>query len=128
ERGDRVALLSENRPEWAWVDYALLSIGVWTVPIYATLPAPQVAFIVRHSGARVLFVSTADQLEKVLSVRAELPELEQVVVLDTPPFLAAGVTRLEDLLREGAAAAPPEAEFRAEALQAKPDDVATLIY
>src|SRR5690606_2196874 len=53
-RGDHVALLSENRPEWAWVDYALICSGILNVPLYPTLPGPQAAAILEHSGARVL--------------------------------------------------------------------------
>ena len=72
-RGDRVAILSENRPEWAMTDYACLAARAADVPIYPTLPARQAEYILRDSGAVALVVSTAAQLEKVRGVRARLP-------------------------------------------------------
>ena len=74
---NNVALLSENRPEWAWVDYACLSIHCADVPIYPTLPAGQVSYILRDSGASAIFVSSRAQLEKVLALRSPdvLPSL-----------------------------------------------------
>jgi len=60
--GDRVAILSENRPEWMIADFASLLLGAVTVPIYATLTAEQTAYILRDSGARVIFLSSEAQL------------------------------------------------------------------
>ena len=77
--GDRVAILSENRPEWAIADYACLAARCTDVPIYPTLPAKQAEYILRDSGAVVVLVSTAAQLEKVLAVRAGLPALRHVI-------------------------------------------------
>ncbi len=125
-RGDRVALLSENRPEWPLADYALLCTGAWTVPVYSTLPAGQVAHIVGHSQARLAFVSTAEQLEKLLEVRSRLPKLETIVLFDETA--AAGVLHLSELLEVGHSSGSSEKEFRQRAQSAKPDDVATVIY
>ena len=80
-RGDRVAILSENRPEWTIADFASLLLGAVTVPIYATLTAEQTAYILRDSGARVIFVSSETQLQKVLSIRDQTL-LEKIVVMD----------------------------------------------
>ena len=60
--GDRVAILSENRPEWAMADYAILCAGAWSVPIYPTLPSGQIAALLQNCAARAIFVSTAEQL------------------------------------------------------------------
>jgi long-chain acyl-CoA synthetase len=128
QRGERVALLAENRPEWAWTDYALLCRGLLTVPLYPTLPAPQIAYIVRHAGARVLFVSTPAQLEKVFEIRSELPALERIIVFDDVPAHQPNVMTLAELMQFGETQAVSDAEFRAEAQRAQPDDVATLIY
>src|SRR5882762_72080 len=68
-KGDRVAILSENRPEWAITDFATLSIGAADVPIYATLIAEQAAAILKDSGARIAFVSSKEQLEKLLAIQ-----------------------------------------------------------
>src|SRR5947209_3584793 len=80
-KGDRVAILSENRPEWAMTDFACLALGVVDVPVYPTLTAEQTAYILRDSGARVAFVSTADQLRKVQSIQ-HATALERVAVMD----------------------------------------------
>jgi long-chain acyl-CoA synthetase len=127
-RGDRVGLLSENRPEWAWVDYALLCSGVLTVPIYPTLPASQIAYILRHSGCRAVFVSTSEQLAKAQQIRDELPELERVIVFDAGARNDSRVLTLDEVLTHGRQQGVSEAEFRAEAQRAQPDDLATLIY
>jgi len=129
ERGDRVAILSENRPEWAIADYAVLGLGGVTVPVYATLPANQVAYILENSGARVIFVSTPEQARKVLEVRDGLPSLERVVAFDDPGA-AAGVERFRDLLDAGRDAIErgEAGSFREAAQRVGPDDVATLIY
>ena len=76
--GDRVAILSENRPEWAFTDYACLALGAADVPVYPTLPAKQVAYILRDSGAKVVCVSTKAQLAKLDSMprQEEVPALE----------------------------------------------------
>jgi long-chain acyl-CoA synthetase len=127
-RGDHIGLLAENRPEWAWVDYALLCTGMVIVPLYPTLPAPQAAAILRHSGVRLLFVSTAAQLAKVQEHRAELPALERIVVFDDVASDDASVEVLREFRARGADALPTERAFRAEAKRARPEDVATLIY
>jgi long-chain acyl-CoA synthetase len=80
EAGDRVGILSENRPEWAIFDYAALCLGAVTVPVYPTLPAEQVAHILRDAGVRGLAVSDRGQASKALS--ADLPEIEWVTVFD----------------------------------------------
>src|SRR5690349_12728484 len=67
--GDRVAIMSESRPEWLMTDLALLAAGAVTVPIYPTLTAPQARYILTDSGARMAVVSTAEQLEKVQQVQ-----------------------------------------------------------
>jgi long-chain acyl-CoA synthetase len=128
ERGDRIGLLAENRPEWAWVDYAALCTGMLTVPLYPTLPAPQIAFILRHAACRVLFVSTQDQLNKVREAAAELPEIERIIVFDEVVAADAKVRTLADAMQYGRTQDWPEPEFLAEAKSAQPDDVATLIY
>ncbi len=82
EKGDRVAILSENRPEWAYADLATLCAGAVDAPIYATLTAPQVLYILNDSGAKVVFVSTAAQLQKVQEVRAQAPMLRHVIRME----------------------------------------------
>ncbi|MEK7798299.1 MAG: AMP-binding protein, partial [Acidobacteriota bacterium] len=83
-RGDRVAILSENRPEWTAFDHAVLNLGAVVVPIYPTLLTDQLHYILDNSQARVLVISTSAQMEKVLPVLASLPDLEKLVILDAP--------------------------------------------
>ena len=82
EAGDRVALLSTTRLEWTLVDYAVLSIGAVTVPLYHSNTADQVAWVLRHSGAKVAVVEDAGQLEKVQGALPHLPNLGRVVLLE----------------------------------------------
>jgi long-chain acyl-CoA synthetase len=125
--GDRVAILSENRPEWAIADYACLAARCTDVPIYPTLPARQAEYILRDSGAAALLVSSAAQLEKVLAVRGRLPALRHLVAFD-PTARAPGVLGFEELLACGRSALARYPDWRAHALGATADDLATLIY
>jgi long-chain acyl-CoA synthetase len=127
-RGDRVALLSENRVEWAIADYALLCSGALTVPIYATLPANQITHIVRDAGIETAFVSTKEQLAKIVEVRTEVPGLRKIVTFDETGSTEADVMTMPAFLELGRANDTGENEFRREAMQARPEDVATLIY
>ncbi|CAN5655710.1 AMP-dependent synthetase/ligase [soil metagenome] len=130
-RGDRAAILAENRPEWALADYACLSAGIVGVPVYATLMPDQVRYILADSAVRAVFVSDAEQLAKVQQVRSELEALDLVVVFDPPPgSLPEGVVSWADLLAKGRAGGSddsPEA-FMEEALSARPSDLATILY
>jgi long-chain acyl-CoA synthetase len=125
--GDRVAILSENRPEWAIADYACLAARCTDVPIYPTLPARQAEYILRDSGAAALLVSSAAQLEKVLAVRDRLPALRHLVAFDAAAR-APGVLGFEELLACGRSALARHPDWRAHALGAAADDLATLIY
>src|SRR5205809_2995929 len=86
-RGDRVAILSENRPEWAIADFACLTAGMTDVPIYPTLPADQIAYILKDSGAAAIFVSNKAQAEKIREIRSQLPALKSVIGFDEIPGL-----------------------------------------
>ena len=125
--GDKVALISENRPEWTITDLAVLASGAVTVPIYTSLTADQIKFIVRDSNARMIVCSNRDLWHKVEAVRAELPELEQAFLMekDAPP----GVLTLEEAIEMGKrqAGVSPEA-FESRALAVKPEDLASIIY
>ena len=126
--GDRVAILSENRPEWAVVDYATLALGAADVPIYPNLPADQVAYILRDSGACVAFVSNPDQAAKVVAARSACPALRHVISFGSPTN---GVDRSIDMLETAGATADNGGQrdaFRQRALKVRPDDLATIIY
>jgi long-chain acyl-CoA synthetase len=125
--GDRVAILSENRPEWAIADYACLTARCTDVPIYPSLPAKQVEYNLCDSGAVAIFVSTRHQLEKVQSLRQRVPGLRHVIVFEgeaTEP----GVLSLDQVCGRGRAARSRRPSWKSEALQVEPEDLATLIY
>jgi len=129
--GDRVAIVSENRPEWALSDYACLTSRTTDVPIYPTLTAKQTEYILRDSESVAVFVSTAAQLDKVLEVKGNLSGLKYVIVYDSAAVAqrrGEGIVSLEAVEAKGRAAAPKHPKWRAEALEARPDDLATLIY
>ncbi|HYL55279.1 MAG TPA: long-chain fatty acid--CoA ligase [Gemmatimonadales bacterium] len=125
--GDKVAILSETRLDWTLADYACLCIRATDVPIYPTLPANQVEYILRDSGAAAVFCSTAAQVEKIQSVRAGLPALRNVIVFD-PAAAGGGVIALADVEKKGKAAAAKYPRLKDDALTVRPDDLATLIY
>jgi len=121
-KGDRLAILSENRLEWAVADFASLLLGVVVVPIYSTLTAQQSAHILRDSGARVVVVSTVKQLEKVLSIKDQTA-VERVVVMD--PVETAAAAPMRQWMREG-----PGLDLKLEACARAigADDLASIIY
>ena len=125
--GDRVAILSENRPEWAVADYACLAARCTDVPIYPTLPTKQAEYILRDSGSVAVLVSSAAQLEKVLAVRDRLPVIRHVIALDHPAPQR-GVLGWEEVLARGRAARQRYPDWRPAALQIAPEDLATIIY
>jgi long-chain acyl-CoA synthetase len=128
-RGDRVALLSENRYEWVVADLAILGLGAVTVPIYATLTPEQCRAILADSEARAVIVSNAAQLSKIRAVGRTLPRLEFTIPMD--PGLADGpVERSWDLVigRGTLARGADPLLFRAEADFTQPADLATIIY
>jgi long-chain acyl-CoA synthetase len=126
--GDRVAILSENRPEWLIADWACLTSGVADVPIYPTVPAEQVAYILRDSSAVVIFVSNAELAAKVATERGSIPALRQVIGFGGQ-WPGVDMT-LEALEARGRSADNDEARkrYQARARAVKPDDVATIIY
>ena len=128
-RGDKVAILSENRLEWAITDFACLCGGVLDVPIYSTLTAPQVAYILEDSQAKMVFVSDAEQAEKALEACRQIGRDLRVLVFDPPDPPLEDVLVWRDFLEHGRhAAADGDQRFRAGALEARPEDVATILY
>jgi long-chain acyl-CoA synthetase len=122
-RGDRVAILSENRPEWMIVDFACVCTGIVDVPIYATLTAEQTQYVLENSGARVACVSTVEQLRKVQSIQSRT-KVEKIVVMDD--VAEVNMIPLWPLLN--GASLDPDPQFDALAHSIQPGDLATLIY
>jgi long-chain acyl-CoA synthetase len=131
--GDRVAIVSESRPEWLMADLAVLAGGAVTVPIYPTLSAAQARYILHDSGAKAAIVSTRLQLDKIQEVRHQLPALSAVVLMDgwvtsdSPSVMslnALGERGHQRLTAEWGAGR----EFRERARAVTPDELATIIY
>ena len=131
-RGDRVAIMSESRPEWLLADLALLVYGAVSVPVYPTLSASQARYILADSAARLVFVSSQEQLEKIRRVRHELPALEAIVIFDEVPPAAPPVLSLASVIQRGHAQLVEQwgagRSFRDDARKVRPSDLAAIIY
>ena len=127
-KGDRVLIISENRPEWVIADYATQFAGGILVPVYVSLTGPQLRYILENSGATVAIASTQALLDKLLEAATGVRSLRQVLVIDESAA-APDVMHLESVSTMGddLIARSPEA-WRAPAGRIRPDDVATIIY
>src|SRR5215210_1703071 len=130
KRGDRVALLSENRPDWSVVDLAILSLGAVNVPIYTTQAPEQVRYILEDSGARVLFVSGKKVFRHARPGVEPVAGLERVIFFDTDAAAGLeGALTLFELEQTGAQLDEAEPEVFSRALNAVGSgDLATIIY
>jgi long-chain acyl-CoA synthetase len=127
-KGDRVAILSENRPEWSTADFAILLLGAVTVPVYATLTSEQTAYTLRDSGATVIFVSSEAQLRKIQTILSQT-QLQRMVVMDQiqiPIDLPIPCALMSQFMTQGPITLEPQTESLARSIQA--DDLATIIY
>ena len=125
-KGDKCALISENRWEWAVADFAMMTAGIISVPIYPTLLADQVRYLLEHSESRAIFCSTEGQLEKILSIRDQLPNLTLVIGFDRTD--QGGVSNLADLIGEASPDDAARQRFEAALEAVEPGDLASIIY
>ncbi len=121
-RGDRVALLGETRPEWTLADAAILCAGATVVPIYHTSSPPEVAHVIADSGACVVVCENAEQAAKVAEIRADCPQLREVVTIDPVD----GLPSLDDVAQAADGRDLAEADGLQEGITG--DDVATIVY
>ena len=127
-KGDRVAILSENRPEWSTADFAILLLGAVTVPVYSTLTPEQTAYTLRDAGASAVFVSTEHQLRKIRTILSQT-RVQRIVVMDhvqVPSELAATCVLMDQFMTQGPLSLDRQTESLARSIQ--PDDLATIIY
>jgi long-chain acyl-CoA synthetase len=124
--GDRVGLFSANRPEWHTADFAINGAGAVTVPVYFNESPDRMKYILKHCGAKVVFVVGAPQLRKLLAVRASLPELEQIIFADGGADAPSECLRYETLI--ASASATDVSSYRLRASQVLPGQLASLIY
>jgi len=128
-RGDRCALLSENRWEWAVADFAMMTSGIVNVPLYPTLPAEHIHYLLENSGARAVFVSTVLQREKIEAIQGKIPALEHVIQFDDGP--GGACSRPENLgamISSGPLTDAERKHFREALDSVGPEDLASIIY
>src|SRR5215213_7228176 len=118
--GDRVAVLSATRYEWPIIDFAILSVGALTVPIYETSSAEQIKFVLGDSGAVLVFAETDAHADKIEQLKDDLPDLRKVFRIESP------VAALDVLAETGAST--DRADLDARLAGIKSADPATLIY
>ncbi len=119
-KGDRCALLSENRWEWAAADFAMMTAGIVSVPLYPTLGAEQIHYMLENSGARAILVSNAAQKQKVTAIRGRLPCLEQLLCFEEAPF--------SEWVAGGPLGDADRQAFEAAIAQLAPSDLASILY
>lgn len=128
--GDRLAILSENRPEWAISDFAILCAAAVTVPIYPTLLSWQIEYIINDAGCTIAIASTHEQLAKLLDIRDHCPTLREIIVCDELGDVPDGVTAFADAIELGQREEKAHGQAKFDQLRAtpKPEDLATIIY
>ncbi len=127
---DRVAILSENRPEWLIADFACVMSCSVSVPLYPVLPEEQVVYMLRDSEAKVVFVSTEEQLAKVQQARSQVSNLQKIIVFDELPAASPDVMPLQSLLELGESriTVRSDEDYRERALATDPHDLLTILY
>ncbi len=124
--GDRVGLFSANRPEWHTADFAVTGAGGVTVPVYFHESPDRMTYILKHCGAKVVFVAGTAQLQKLLAARKELPELEQIIVADAGSDVPTECLRYETLI--AGASAADVSSYRLRVSHVLTGQLASLIY
>jgi long-chain acyl-CoA synthetase len=125
--GEKLVILSENRPEWTMTDFAALAMGAITVPIYPTLMPEQIKYIINDSDARIVVCSNRDLWLKIEAVKKDLPAVAHYVMID--PEAVEGVWALTEVMDKGKSFAQGRPDdFETTAAAVKPDDLASIIY
>lgn len=127
---DRVAILSENRPEWTMSDFAILAAGAVSVPIYPTLLGWQIEYILNDSSSVILLASNEEQMRKIADIRSHCPSVQKVIVCDVSNDLPEGTVSFQSVVESGKKCEAKEGRVRFDELlrTRKPSDLATLVY
>jgi long-chain acyl-CoA synthetase len=123
ERGDKVSILANTRPEWTYFDFAALTAGSTVVPIYQTNSPEECQYVLENSDAKAVIVEDDEQLEKVREVRERCPKLEHVILMEGT---AADAISMDELIERGSGRAESEWEERWSSVE--PGDICTFIY
>jgi long-chain acyl-CoA synthetase len=124
-RGDRVMLLTDNRPEWHMVDLATVDLGAADVPVYGTLTPTQILYQIKDSGSKIAVAENSEQMAKFLQIRDECPDLVHLIQIEGP--CAAGVLPLEEVIDSGRSGESGDM-FWQRAQKITAGDLLTLIY
>lgn len=130
-RGDSIAILSGNRPEWAFADLGIFAMDGIVVPLYWTLTPSQIRYILRDCEAKAVFVSDSGFLDRILGIRHELPDLQKIIIFDPPPSgeMPDGVLSFQELKDSGHKAPPEIWESMGRSIASGTGgDLATIIY
>lgn len=126
---DRVAILSENRPEWSMTDWACAHFYFVSVPIYQTSIPRQIEYIMNHSGAKVILVSNKEQAEKVIPLKSKLKDLKYMIMLDEVRYEESWILTFSELLKKGDIEKERSSLSMQEiAKKIKPEDLWSIIY
>ncbi|MGZ5445993.1 MAG: AMP-dependent synthetase/ligase [Thermoanaerobaculia bacterium] len=127
--GDRVAILSENRPEWTMSDFAILCASAVSVPVYPTLLGWQIEYILNDAGTVAVICSDKEQLDKILEIRPHVPCLSTIIVCDPPQHLPAGVRTFREVVETGLKLEKSNPNwFEHSRTSRRSEDLATLVY
>ncbi len=129
-RGDRIAIIAENRPEWVISDQAIVALGAIDVPVYPTMSAKQNEYIFNDASVRIAIVSNQFQLSKVMRIREQVPSLQMIILMNEKGIVSEPATMyFSEVLRLGATYREQHPNLLEEAIrQVKPEDLLTLIY
>ena len=129
KKGDRIALLSENRPEWAISDLAILSLGMINVPIYPSLIPKQIEYILNDSEAKVIITSKSDQTSKITEIMKDLPVLKYIIYMDPPASISKNMLSYSEVSEKGQKFEKENTDFYASSVASnKADDACGIIY
>ncbi|MBP9866301.1 MAG: long-chain fatty acid--CoA ligase [Candidatus Omnitrophica bacterium] len=128
--GDKIAIMAENRPEWTYVDLAALGLGAVVVPVYPTLALPEVLYVLRHSEAKILFISNPAMAEQIHAQAAgELTHLKTIILFKKSETSEGQTLQTWDaFIQQGASFRFSAEDFRQCAGKVLPEDTATIIY
>ena len=121
--GDKIAIISNNRPEWNFVDYGCQQIGAITVPIYPTISVKDLLFILNDAGVKIIFFSSKDILSKIEQVRSQVPTLNELVSFNALPATTAFSSFINESLTDDILN-----KIRSRSKDVKPDELFTLLY
>jgi long-chain acyl-CoA synthetase len=123
EKGDKVSILANTRPEWTYFDFAALSVGATVVPIYQTNSPEECQYVIENSDAKAVIVEDSEQLAKIDEIRDRVPKLEQVIRMEGS---GGGAISMDELIEAGSSRSDSEWEERWQSVT--PDDICTFIY